>query len=69
MEKKAKLKPCPFCGFVPKGGILVDTRPVMITEEVKGCVLVCPRCVAKGPLCSSQVEAVNQWNRRTKCAT
>lgn len=60
-----KLKPCPFCGFSPKG-ILIDNRPVALRERVNGRVIVCPECKAKGPLADTDEMALGAWNRRAR---
>jgi hypothetical protein len=62
---KTKPKPCPFCGFVPKGALL-DDRPVALRERITGIIVVCPQCLAKGPRGDGVKEAIDAWNRRVE---
>ena len=60
-----KLKPCPFCG-----------NEYMLTVERIGWAeklheAGCGKCLAQGPICDSEEEAMAAWNNRPledKCA-
>lgn len=65
-KKGVVLKPCPFCGFGTTNGILVDTRAKLICDPTDNFVLICPKCMAKGPHAKDMMGAIAAWNRRKK---
>ena len=59
MSKKAKLKPCPFCGSTQ---VKIDTGEASTSE--KPAYVFCKECVAIGPSAKTPFEAVYYWNYR-----
>jgi len=64
------LKPCPFCGRVPRMDVWVDGN-----NHPAGCSIYCPNdsCVLTRtntpnghPMFPSQIDAIKAWNRRRK---
>lgn len=57
-----ELKPCPFCG-----NKVVYKR--QFSESLFGAIwnwnVKCFNCIAEGPICDTEQEAISAWNRRS----
>jgi len=60
MEKKARLKPCPFCGSRS-----VETFGLHDIFPATPFNVFCKKCRAMGPFYQTIEEAIEAWNRRT----
>ena len=60
----AKLKPCPFCGGDHVRQLVDGTRPQMPDRHVESFWVECSNCDTEGPVCDTEVEAVERWNER-----
>ena len=49
------IKPCPFCGSVEIYGTWISDSDAL---------MLCEACLAQGPMCDNEEDALQAWNRR-----
>lgn len=54
-----ELKPCPFCGGSP------DIFWSEKRSHLKWSVICNDHCLTEGPMCNTEAEAVEAWNKRS----
>jgi hypothetical protein len=66
-------EPCPFCGtpaccedgeHEPNSKVVFDPNPRVVNGETYGYAVVCIMCGARGPESKTELEAIQEWNRR-----
>ena len=49
-----ELKSCPFCG----------NKNIQLFLDDVNFAMLCTKCMAEGPICETEQEAIDAWNRR-----
>ncbi len=68
---RADLQPCPFCG-TSEFLLVEDSRTYMMENDPTGpeedyphtAVVFCQDCIAYGPICETETQATERWEKR-----